>query len=325
MTLKQIAELSGFSVATVSKAFSRKKDVSEETREAIFEIARKYGCFEKYNKEKYGKKVIAVICPEIISDHYTGIVHILEELIEAQGALMILSCHNFSKKRTEELFSYYSGNDRADGIILIDSAIRLEKAPVVPAVIIRGGSEASVIDVVETDSFDAIQEALGRLKELGHTEIGFAGEGLTVGSRHAYRAAMENLGLELKPKNIKTSNRRFEEAGAQMMEEWLREGNYPTAILAAYDHIAIGIIKCLKHHGLQVPEDISVVGINDIGIVSYLEPSLSTVRTYSEDACEAAVELVMKKMENPYYVRPETIVFKAKFVERESTGPRKGS
>ena len=323
MTLKQIAEAAGVSVATVSKAFSGKKDISEETREAIFAIARDFGCFDKYNKNKYGKKVIAVICPEIISEHYTQIIHILEELIEAEGALMVVSCHNFSDTRTEELFFYYSSHNRADGIILVDAGIKLLKPPAVPAVVIGGSKEECGMDVFEMDNLHGMEEAICRLKALGHTEIGLAGESLTSGAVRLFRAAMEKQNLEILPGNIIVSNRRFEEAGIQAMDEWLRKGSYPTAIIAAYDYIAIGIMKCLKKYDLKVPEDVSVVGINDIGIVSFLEPPLSTVRTYSEEACKAAVSVIMKKMENPYYVCREEKVFKSKFIERASTGPRK--
>ena len=69
MTLRELAALTNYSVSTVSKAFHGAEDISESTREEIFAVAREYGCFGKYYKDKYQKKIIAVICPELRSEH----------------------------------------------------------------------------------------------------------------------------------------------------------------------------------------------------------------------------------------------------------------
>lgn len=323
MTLKTIAELAGVSVATVSKAFSGSKEISEETRELIFEIARENNCFDKYNKNRYDKKVIAVICPEIISDYYATMLRFLEEEITARAGIMTVSCSNFSASKNEELFSYYSSYCRVDGIILINNRGEIKNAHMIPAVSISPSVESINVDSVEINSFSAIEAAIRHLKALGHTEIGYAGELLTVSAKKQFYAAMENAELAVREELICTGSRRFEEAGVEIVEQWMEKGVCPTAVLAAYDYIAIGVIKALRSHGYRVPEDISVVGMNDISIIPYLDPPLSTINSHTEEICRAAVDLVMKKIKNPYYVNREKIVFESEFIARSSTAKRK--
>ncbi len=323
MTLKRIAELAGVSVSTVSKAFSGSEEISEETRQKIFEIAREQGCFDKYNKNKYNKKVIAVICPEIISDYYAITLRLLEEEIAKNAGFMTISCTNFSPSKEEELFNYYSSYCRADGILLINNRKEIKNANMIPAVSLSPSVNSSYIDTIEIDPTEAVGEAIRHLKAFGHTKIGYAGEALTYGAERRFRSAMEEADLLVEEELVCTGKQRFEEAGIEIVEQWMKRGICPTAVLAAYDYIAIGIIKGFRNHGVRVPEDVSVVGMNDISIIPYLDPPLSTVKSFSEEACRAAVELLMRKIENPYYVNDEQILFKGEFVARGSVAPRK--
>ena len=103
MTLTKLAELTGVSVSTVSKAFSGSPDIGKETRERIFQIAKEQGCFDKYNKHRFEKKIIAVLCPELGSDLYSETVNCLMKYIEEAGALMTLSVTGFDAEREKEL------------------------------------------------------------------------------------------------------------------------------------------------------------------------------------------------------------------------------
>ena len=78
MNIQKLAKLAGVSAGTVSKAFSGSLEISDKTRQHVFEIAKQYGCFEHYNKNKYSKKVVAVICPEVKSEYYCSIVSFIE-------------------------------------------------------------------------------------------------------------------------------------------------------------------------------------------------------------------------------------------------------
>ena len=319
MNLNTLAKLAGVSVATVSKAFSGRDEISSETRERIFEIARQHGCYDKYNKNKFEKKVIAVICPELNSDYYNAYITILNEEIERQGGLMTVSVTNFSAERTQELFAYYSSYCKADGIITINPTGVLENPMLTPAVAIGTSRTHENVDTIEIDLESSIEDAIRYLKEKGHTRIGFAGEALTKGKLQSFRHAMRHAGLSVREEWIRISKDRFEKAGIEAAEGFLSIAERPTAILASYDNIAIGVIKELHRQGIRVPKDISVIGMDDIAIAPFLETSLSSIRTHTKEACRIAVELIMKKLENQYYSIRQEITISSEFIPRGSS------
>ena len=107
MNLTKLAKLANVSVSTVSKAFADSEEISHATKQMIFDLAREHGCFEKYYKPHYAKKLIAVICPEILGLHYTQMATYFEREINASGGTMALSVSNFSAKAQQELLDYY--------------------------------------------------------------------------------------------------------------------------------------------------------------------------------------------------------------------------
>ncbi len=319
MNLTTLARLAGVSVATVSKAFSGSREISEETREKIFSVAREHNCFDKYNKNKFDKKVIAVIAPELGSDYYNTILSILNREIKEQGGIMTVSIGNFSAETENELFAYYSSYCKADGIIIVAPKSILRNDERFPAVTIGHSQSSENVDLIRLDMRGAIQDAISYLKNKGHTKIGFVGEPLTLSKLNAFRSAMCEELLPVRNEWIKTVDERFEKAGILATDQLLAESDMPTAILAAYDYIAIGIIKRLKQKGYRVPEDISVIGMDDISIAPFLETSLSSIRTHTEDACRTAVELIMKKTENQYFCSKNKITIFSEFIPRSSS------
>ncbi len=318
MTLSKLAELAGVSVSTVSKAFSESPDVGKETRERIFSIAKENGCFDKYNKHRFPKKVIAVLCPELGSDHYSSTVSCLMKYIEEAGALMTLAVTNFDASREHELYTYYSAYGKADGIIMIGLFGNRHKEVLIPTVVMDSKKDWKEVDKVYFSIENAMRNALSTLKELGHTEIGFAGERLTNAKQKIFQTIVCELAISIDDTKIKVSKKRFEEAGEDCVRAWLNEGTLPTAIVAAYDYIAIGVIKELTSRGYRVPEDVSVIGMDDIARSPFLETSLSSIHFPKEEICREAVSLIIKKIDNQYYRARHTTVIPTEFIPRDS-------
>ena len=114
MNIKKLSQLAGVSPGTISKAFNGSQEISEATRAKIFEIAKQYNCFERYNKLKYTKKVVAVICPEVKSEYYCSIVSYIEKSLHKLGVMMVLSISEFSTEKEEELINTIIYNNIAN-------------------------------------------------------------------------------------------------------------------------------------------------------------------------------------------------------------------
>ena len=325
MTLEKLAKLANVSVSTVSKAFSGSRDISEETRRKVFQIAKEQGCYEKYYKGCYARRVIAVICPEIQSEYYGAMVTLLEQKLDALGADMVLSLSNFHPERERELFEYHSYFQKADGVILIGAARGISNRNRIPCVALTSiQKERWEIDRVGITLQEALNTAVAHLRELGHRDICFLSEKLTDAKEAMFLAALDSNGLPARPEQIVTSEKRFENAGYDAMEELFRRRELPTAVVAAYDYMALGALYSIRSHGLKVPQDISVVGMDDISVSSFLDVGLTSIQTHVEEMCTIALELLWKKINNPYFTVRQTVAVAGDLVIRQSTGPAPG-
>ena len=134
ITLSKIAQLAHVSVSTASKAFSMSAEVSEQTRNEIFRIAKEYGCFKKFYNAKYPKYVIAVICPEFHGEYYSGMVANLQTCLGELGCEVCVASTNFSGSTEHELLEYYHHYSNVDGIILIGGKNLLSSTYEIPLV-----------------------------------------------------------------------------------------------------------------------------------------------------------------------------------------------
>lgn len=322
MTLEKLAKLANLSVSTVSKAFSGSREISEETRRKIFQIAKEQGCYEKYYKGRYPRRVVAVICPEIQSEYYGTTVTLLEQKLQALGADMVLSLSNFKLERERELFEYHSYFQKVDGLILIGSARGISNRNRIPCVSLNTlQNERCEIDRVGITLQEALSAAVEHLKELGHRDICFLSERLTEAKERMFFAAMKANGLNAGPEQVVVSGKRFENAGYDAMEELFRRRELPTAVIAAYDYMALGALYSIRSHGLRVPQDLSVVGMDNISVAPFLDVGLTSIQTHVEEMCTIALELLWKKINNPYFTVRQTVAVAGDLVIRQSTGP----
>ncbi len=298
MDLKKLASLANVSVSTASKALSGSREVSESTREAIFALAKEHGCFEKYYKPKYEKKVIALLCPEILGIHYGRMATDMEREISERGDTMLLSVTNFSHKTQNELIDYYVKFCHVSGIIIIEPKGKIKSVQGVPIVRIDFENELRNTDCIKTEISPAMDEAIELLLSLGHGRIGFIGEKFATPEEEFFLSAMERNGLSVKDGDVVISDRRFEDAGYYAMDEMLRRGDRPTAVFAAYSHIALGIMQRLKEEGMDVPRDLSLICMDDIQATQYSERKLSSVKMHLDELSHSAVEMLYKKMDS---------------------------
>ncbi|MBO5747241.1 MAG: LacI family DNA-binding transcriptional regulator [Clostridia bacterium] len=320
MTLKDIAKLCNVSVSTVSKAFCDADDVSRETKQFIFETAKENGCYEKYYKGRYHKFVVAVICPEIDSQFYARFIERLEDAIEREGGVTVIAIDRFDGDRQRELIEYFSANNRADGIVVY-TLKQLKKGYDIP--IISIGNKVPTVDSVKSEMDCAIDDAVTYLKTLGHKKAAFIGEPLTLSKQDKFLKSAAMQGLKVDGSDVIVSQSRFEDAGYSGAKRLIEQGTDSTAIVCAYDYIAIGAMRYLEQEGYRIPDDFSVVGMDNIDTSKYLAQSLTTIDNHLDELCTVVADLMAKKVRNRWVTARQEIKISADLIVRESTGKAK--
>lgn len=318
MTLSKLAQLANVSVSTVSKALSDSGEISDTTKSMIIQIAKENGCYEKYYKPKYPKKVICVICPELLGIHYTQMATAMESEIASHNGTMVLGVSNFSEKTQNDLIEYYTKFVHADGIIVIEPQGKIKNDTDIP--IVETGLETYIndTDCVRADIFPAMTEALSYLVKNGHRRIGFIGEEFAKTEYGYFITAMKNRMLKYNPDDVIISDKRFYDAGYFAAERLLKQKSLPDAVFAAYSHIASGIIQRLKEENLSVPNDISLVCMDDITTTPYTDVSLSCIKMHLDDLSTITTDLLFQKIEKGYIKTKQTITVTREFQKNGS-------
>jgi len=317
MTLKELATLANVSQPTVSKAFSNAKDISEETREHIFKVAKEHHCYEKFHKGNYFKKIIAVICPEIKSDIYYNLVTHLETLLTDMESTMVLSISHFDPDTEKALFYYHAHYQKVDGIIIISSRATIKDDLSVPTVKI-GVKRENGENCLDITTHGATLDAVKYLMDMGHHKIAFISELRVSVKVERFRNSMKKCMLPIRDEYIVISEKRFEDGGYDCMEQLLALDEPPTAVIAAYDYMALGALDCIEKHGLSVPDDISLIGQDNIRVLPYIKPALSSIALPYQQQCELAINVLQKKMKNKYYTESQVHTLSETLIIRDS-------
>jgi len=321
MTYKKIAQLAGVSVSTVSKVMSGSHEIGKDTVARVLEIAEAHGVTApKYHRNRIGTRV-AVIVPEIISVYYSRLATAISEELEARNIIPCIYVTNFDKKQLSRIIDSIT-DSKIDGIISTTHT-PLDKPAAPPMVHFLIGHQGAY-DSVGIDHDSAIFEAVEYLVKLGHTDIGFIGEKLTNAKLISFKKSATALKLTISDKNIFVSKKRFEEIGYEAVKYFVKRKNLPTALLCAYDEIAMGAIHAFKHYSVRVPEDISVIGMNDIPYAAYAEIPLTTISIANREAPRLAVEMLCDRITDPSEKKAHHILLKGELIIRETTDkPRK--
>ena len=314
MTLSKLARLANVAVSTASKAFSMSDDINEQTREEIFRVARENGCFKKFFNAKYPKFVIALICPEVDSRHYSELCRYLQQRLQTRGCEICISSTEFSAAVTADMIEYYEKYSSVDAIILIDPPATVLPPHETP--IISLGSRAHNADVTLClDYMTALKSALTDFKAAGISHIGFIGEPHTVTKLSAFKSAVSEIYGFTEEKYISVSDLRFEKGGCAAARALYSRGALPEAIICAYDDMALGAMRFFHDNGISVPDDIKVIGMDNILHSEYFVPSLSTIDYMNEEIAKTATESVFELLDGK--TSAEIYNFSARLITRE--------
>ena len=313
VTIADIAREAGVSRATVSLALNGKPGVAPETRRRILEIAEKL--HYQPNASARGlalqkTQTIGVIVPDIGSPFYAELIRGVEEEASRAGYYLMLLT-TAGKPSREEMYFRLLGEQRVDGIIVLtprgdEALLRRIQAKGFPLVVVDRDIQ-SADDVVEVvvDNFHGALEAMEYLLDLGYRRIGFINgvPGLQASQDRlrGYQVALQEHGIAPDPELIVAGD--FQDSGGyRAMQKLLSLEPRVEAVFAASDMMAFGAVRAIRERGLEVPQDIAVVGFDDIPVATYFDPPLTTVRQPMAKMGAIACRLLLQE------IRGETIL-----------------
>jgi len=308
MTQEQLAKIAHVSVSTISKAFNNSPEISEQTREYVFTIAKQHGCFDKYYKDRYQRPLIGIICPELISHYYSEYVSILDSMLTPHNATVLIGTTGHASQKAEELLSYFTSFAKVNGIIMIDTVIAPDYKCSVPLFSINSANNDSCV-YTSLRLNNAIRDAIKHLIENGHTKIGFIGETMASKKEDLFRKAMAFYKMPANESWIINRPERYEHAGVSGVNQLLTLSELPTALVCAYDHVAFGAIHRLKQENISVPDDISIIGMDNIEQFSYLDIPLTSIDLHKQEICEIVINNLVNRLKNPFYYCKSSDIF----------------
>lgn len=285
MSIKRVAAAAEVSVSTASRALNGTGRISQRTRERVIEVARElnYHPNELARQLKGGiSSTLAVVVPEITNPFFPRLVQGIQEVADASGYVVILAQAGETRQSTIDAVSALLARQVA-GVIVADDhcepAALAEVLGSVPLVTVDRQLDL-VHRGVASDHRAGARTATEHLIELGHCRIAhIAGRQTIDVARERYRGyvdALEAHGIEVDASLVVEAD--FEErAGSEAAKELLGRVEF-SAVFAANDLLAIGAMGAFRERNIRIPEDVSIVGFDDIPFVEYVAPGLTTVR-----------------------------------------------
>jgi LacI family transcriptional regulator, repressor for deo operon, udp, cdd, tsx, nupC, and nupG len=331
-TIQDVARFAQVSTATVSRALSSPKRVSEATRLRVAEAVRATGYTLNQTARslrQHSARTILVALPDIRNGFFSSILDAIEREATQRG-YGVLVANPFLGQDTARRLEGYLFSNRADGLLLLDGSLDpqslriLTAAPhSIPMVVACEDIPDAGFNTVITDNTAAAERATRHLIDLGHRRIGhLLGPEQNVAARErqaGFVEAMRKAELPLSPQWMLRGN--FEmQSGFAAAARFVRLEDRPTAMFAGNDESAIGFLSGLRQHGLECPRDISIIGFDDLDVAAHYAPALTTMRQPRETLGRLAAEMLIDLLEESETDRGDIrIVLGSELIVRDST------
>lgn len=330
MSLKKLAEHLELSPATVSLVINRSTvadSIPQETKDRIFAAVRKF----KYRPNFFARSLrtqrsftIGVIVPEVSDGYSASVMSGVEDYLLQEGYFYFVASHRHRADLIDEYPRMFLERS-VDGLIAVDTPWHFNLS--VPVVTVSGHNDVKGVTNIVLNHQRAAEVALKHLFHLGHRQIAFI-KGQEFSSDTQVRwanieCAARHHGLTINPSLVAQleGDSPSPQLGYKATKALLSSAEPFTALFAFNDISAMGAIRALRESGLRVPEDVSVVGFDDIQSAAYQNPGLTTVRQPLREMGRTAAEILLRRINRPgselhdrYTVEPELMV-------RETTCP----
>jgi DNA-binding LacI/PurR family transcriptional regulator len=330
VSIRDVAARAGVSIATVSRAVNRIPSVDPELAKRVWKAIEEVGYLPNTQARALvsGRShMLGLIVSEITNPFFPELIQEFENLAVAQGYEVLIGTTNYDPARTESLMRRLLQRN-VDGVAVMTFGVEEELVKQLverefPLVFVDAGPELPNIRLVQVDYGEGIRQAVQHLAALGHRSIAFISGPLAQRSprarRDAFLKAMKELGLKV-PQEHMAEGTHTMEGGIAAMERLLTLGTLPTAVLCSNDMTAIGALHALYRTTHRVPNDISVVGFDDIHLAQFVLPPLTTVQMSCRLLATAAVEALRAGIESEHPKRGQkTWTIPTQLVVRQST------
>ena len=329
MNIKEVARLAKVSTATVSRTINGSDKVTPETAERVRKAIEELRFYPNTNARALGSgksSLYGLIISDIINPFFPELVKSFEDIAVQHGQEVLVANTNYDPARMEVCVSRMLQR-KVDGVAIMTSEMDEKfidefNSRGIPLVFLDTGKPQKLISNIVIDYAAGIDAAVEHLTGLGHTSLGFISGPMSLASarmrKKAFISSLKRKQLRLDLSLIEEGNHRVD-GGHDAMARLLSKRARPTAVLASNDLTAIGALGAIYERGLRVPEDISLVGFDDIEISAFMHPALTTVRLSRPEVAKVAFRSLYNINTNSakgaeYKIQPMLVV-------RRSTGP----
>ena len=330
-TMKDVAEKAGVALSTVSYVLNDSGPVADDRRTKVLEAVRALGYLPNEtarNLKRQSVATIGLVVPDLVNQYFAMIAEGVEQAASEKDILVVF-CTPEATGEGESWNSRLLRSQRLDGLIYLSGADTrmeplVELMRVGPVVLLDEKLPGFNLPSVVSENRQGAREVAAHLTSLGHRRLAILGgppELWTAEQRlSGYREAIAAAGLDLDTIPVLTGDYRMA-SGERLADQALSGpvAERPTALICANDLMAIGALSYCRRAGLRVPQDISVVGFDDLPLVSLLTPSLTTVRQPARELGKEAVRLLLSLVDGVEVASPPPSPVTLKI--RESSGP----
>lgn len=329
-TIEDVAKLAHVSKTTVFRVLSKKKYVSEQTREKVLQAVKESGYMPIRQTGKLRPNqgsTIAVIIPDISNPYFSPIIKGIQEQALTHNS-HIYMCDTGNSEEQEREFIQLAMEKDVDGIILVTSTLSgkdiYQLSKEIPIVLAGESIESSDIPTVTINNMAAARDATKYLYKLGHHRIGFISGPLDTNlykdRLKGYRQALQGQNLPIDYALIQQGDYTVN-SGYEMMLKLLNIGQSLSAVIASNGELAMGAIQACKEKQVIVPEEISIVSLDEIAFSEWLEPQLTTVFQPKYELGKLSLRRLLQAIENGSPL-DKKLVLPHQLLQRETTAAK---
>lgn len=309
-TMKDVALKAKVSTATVSRALMNPDKVSQATRNRVEKAAREVGYLPQpmgRNVKRNESRTILVIVPDICDPFFSEIIRGIEVTAANHGYLVLIGdCAH--QNQQEKTFIDLIITKQIDGMLLLGSRLPFdasieEQRNLPPMVMANEFAPELELPTVHIDKLTAAFDAVNYLYEQGHKRIGCIAGPEEMPLCHyrlqGYVQALRRCGIMVDPQYIARGDFTFE-AGSKAMQQLLDLPQPPTAVFCHSDVMALGALSQAKRQGLKVPEDLSIIGFDNIDLTQFCDPPLTTIAQPRYEIGREAMLLLLDQMQGQH-------------------------